>query len=86
VPFDAWEEIMFGMTGGGGWFGTLAGGLAIAAGVYSFLRARSVAGWLQSQEVPHSLPTAVFLRQIKTLGVLFILAGGFFLFVAARIR
>jgi hypothetical protein len=77
---------MFGMTGGGSWFSTLAGGLAIAAGVYSFLRAKSVAGWLEGHGVPHSMPTTVFLRQIKTLGVLFILAGGFFVFVATRMR
>lgn len=72
------------MTGNGSWFGILAGVLSIIAGVYSLLRTSSVAGWLASRGLQHSLPTATFLRQVKTLGVLFILAGGFFVVVAIR--
>jgi hypothetical protein len=66
------------------WFGMLAGLLAIVVGVWSLLRASSVASWLQSHGVQHSQPIPAFLRQVKTLGVLFILAGGFFVVVAIR--
>jgi hypothetical protein len=65
------------MTGYSNWFGLLAGVLAIIAGVYSLLRTSSVEGWLASRGLQHSLPTAVFLRQVEALGILFILAGDF---------
>jgi hypothetical protein len=72
------------MTGHGSWFGILAGGLAIIAGVYSLLRTSSVTSWLESHGVPHSLATAAFLRQVKILGALFILAGVFFVVVTIK--
>lgn len=68
------------------WFGIVAGVLAIILGVYSLLRTGSVASWLESQGVHHAVAAAGFLRRIKTLGVLFILAGGFFVAVAIRNR
>jgi hypothetical protein len=61
------------MTGYSHWFGILAGVLTITAGVYSLLRTSSVASWLASHGVQHPLAIAASLRQVKTLGVLFIL-------------
>jgi hypothetical protein len=72
------------MTGNSSWFGILAGVLAIIAGVYSLLRTGSVASWLESHGVHHAVATAGFFRQIRTLAVLFILVGGFFVAVAIR--
>lgn len=72
------------MAGNIGWFSILAGVLAIVVGVYSLLRASSVASWLQGQGIHHGVAAAGFLRRIRTLAVLFILAGGFFLAVAIR--
>lgn len=73
------------MTGyGSSWFGIVAGALAIVLGVYSLLRTGSVASWLESHGVYHAVAAAGFLRQIRTLAVLFILAGGFFVVVAIR--
>ena len=72
------------MRGYSSWFGILAGILAIIAGVYSLLQTSSVASWLENHGVHHAVATAGFLRQLKTLGVLFILAGGFFVAVAIR--
>lgn len=66
------------MTGyGSSWFGIVAGVLAIILGVYSLLRTGSVASWLESHGVHHGVAAAGFLRQIRTLAVFFILAGGF---------
>jgi hypothetical protein len=72
------------MTGSGSWFGLVAGGLAIFTGVYSLLRPRSVGSWFQAHGTPHPPETATFLRRIKTLGILFIVVGAFFIFVAIR--
>ncbi len=63
------------MTGYSSWFGILAGVLAIILGVYSLLRTSTVASWLESHGIHHAIATAAFMRQIKTLGVLFILAS-----------
>lgn len=74
------------MTGYNDYFGIVAGVLATAAGVCAIVRPASVASWLQHRGVPHPTATDRFLRQIRTLGILFILAGGFFLVVAIRSR
>jgi len=81
-----WKGLILAMTGNSNWFGILAGVLTIMAGVYSLLRTNSVASWLASHGLQHSPATASFLRQVKTLGVLFILAGGFLVVVAIRSR
>lgn len=72
--------------GSNSWFGILAGILVIVLGVYSLLQPGRVASWLESHMRPYVVPTATLIRirQIKTLGVLFILAGGFFLAVGIR--
>jgi hypothetical protein len=67
-------------------FGIVAGVLAVFVGTYSLSRTSSVASWLARHGLHHSPATATLLRQIKTLAVLFILAGGFFVFVAVRNR
>jgi len=66
------------------WTGILVGVFPIVYGLYSILRPSSIANWLKSQGLPHSSVETTFLRQIRTLGVLFILAGGFFVFVVIR--
>jgi hypothetical protein len=66
------------------WFGMLAGIFAIAIGLYSVLRTNSIASWLEGQGIQHSSAEAVFLRQVRTLGALFIFAGGFIVVVAIR--
>jgi hypothetical protein len=76
------EGEILAMMGNSNWYGILGGVLTIMAGVYSLLRTSSVASWLASHGLQHSLATAAFLRQVKTLGVFFILAGGFFVVVA----
>lgn len=72
------------MTGHSSWFGIVAGVVAIITGVYALLQTSSIASWLENQEILRAVATAAFFRQIRTLGVLFILAGGFFLAVAVR--
>jgi hypothetical protein len=72
------------MTGNSSWFGIVAGVLAIILGAYSLLRTSTVASWLESHGIHHAIAPAAFMRQIKTLGVLFILAGGFFVAVGIR--
>jgi len=72
------------MSGYSSWFGILAGFFAILLGVYSLLRTSTVANWLEAHGIHRAIATAVFLRQIKTLGVLFILAGGFYVVMGIR--
>lgn len=71
------------MMGHVSWFGVVAGAVVVSAGAYAICRPASVGGWLERQGVPHAPPPA-FLRQIKCLGLLFMLAGAFFVAVAAR--
>lgn len=72
------------MAGYSSWSGIVLGVLAIIAGTHSLLRTGSVAGWLESHGVRHAPSRTAFQRQIKTLGVSFILVGIFFVSVAIR--
>ena len=62
-------------------FGIIAGVLMIMGGMHLLLRPDSAAGWLESQGVPHTPERSVFLRQIKMMGVGFILGGGLSIYV-----
>lgn len=62
------------------WFLIFAAAM-IMVGVYSILRPSSVANWLERQGVRHTDQAAVPQR-IKVLGILFILAGAFYVVVA----
>lgn len=57
------------------WFNIVAGGFAMMTGVYTIFRTRSVAKWLDRQGVPHTAGMDEFHRQLKIIGVLFILIG-----------
>jgi hypothetical protein len=66
------------------WVGIVGGGLGILIGLYSLWRSDSVAKWLISQGVPYTPDPTAQLRQIRFLGILFILAGGYCLFLTIR--
>ena len=74
------------MIRGVNWSGVLMGCAAIMIGVSSLFRTPAVASWLEKQGVRHSPDATKVLRHIRTLAVLFILAGVFFVYVAAILR
>jgi hypothetical protein len=67
------------------WVGVVCGVVTILIGLYSLFRPESVATYFNNQGVPHPVDPAAQLRRVRILGVAFIFAGGYFLFVTARL-
>jgi hypothetical protein len=63
----------------------VCGVVTILIGLYSLFRPASVATYFNNQGVPHPADPAAHLLRVRILGVAFILAGGYFLFVTARL-
>jgi hypothetical protein len=80
--FDAQRGSIPAVTEYNSWFGILAGIITIAGGVYMLLQTASVVSWFKSRGLQHSLAMVESRRQVKILGVLSILGGGYFLVVA----
>lgn len=63
------------------WLAIVSGVVTILIGLYSLFRPDSVATWFNSQGAPHPADPAAQLRQVRIVGVAFVLAGGYFIFV-----
>jgi hypothetical protein len=87
-PFDAHNRSIPAVTVDSSWLSVLVGLIAIIAGAYSLIRTDSATARLTSclarGGLQYSLPTGVLQRRVKTLGVVFILAGAFCVVVAVR--
>jgi hypothetical protein len=66
------------------WVDVLAGTLSAGSGLFAIFRTGIVAGWLSRQAVPHPSNGTKFSMQIRILGILFVIAGSFFVFVAIK--